>query len=269
MTSHPEHRSAVWWAVVGPLLARYAVAMDKPVADPSTLSGSLPASLPAGLPASLIARLPTLYLARHAETVFNATRRMQGWMSHTPLTHRGITQAHRMGEALRDHFGPRPALELWMSTAGRAQQTAAVIAEHLEIDFFSGTADERLQEIHVGDWQGRSYADVIASHGAPIVDAAARLFSVRPPGGEWYPDIAARLTSWLEEVAGRPGPLLVISHGISSRILRGLVVGGPRHQHDWPQIADDLPQGTVVRIDAGEQSIIHLGDGDDGNHRLY
>ena len=31
-----------------------------------------------------------LYLARHAETVYNAGARMQGHMAHTPLTHAGI-----------------------------------------------------------------------------------------------------------------------------------------------------------------------------------
>ena len=41
-----------------------------------------------------------LYLARHAETVFNRHRRMQGNEAHTPLTRDGIAQAEAMGAAL-------------------------------------------------------------------------------------------------------------------------------------------------------------------------
>ena len=75
-----------------------------------------------------------LYLARHAETVFNAGARMQGHMAHTPLTHAGIAQAHSMGDALRAHFGGKPDIDLWASPSGRTLQTMAVVAEHLEVD---------------------------------------------------------------------------------------------------------------------------------------
>lgn len=77
-----------------------------------------------------------LYLARHAETVYNAGARMQGHMAHTPLTHAGIAQAHSMGDALRAHFGAKPDIDLWASPSGRTLQTMAVVAEHLGRDFF-------------------------------------------------------------------------------------------------------------------------------------
>ena len=71
---------------------------------------------------------PVIYLARHAETVFNAGGRMQGIKAHTPLTRAGVAQAEEMGAALARHFGERPDLDIWASPAGRTLQTAAIVA---------------------------------------------------------------------------------------------------------------------------------------------
>jgi broad specificity phosphatase PhoE len=202
--------------------------------------------------------LPPIYLARHAETVFNQSARMQGQHIHSPLTHRGILQAHAMGEAMKAHFGSKPDVQLWASTAGRAQQTAAIVAEHLNMDFFDIRLDARLQEIDVGSWAERSYADVMAEHG-PIMDGTRRLFSVRPPGGEWYDDIARRMADWLADIAQASRPQLAIAHGMSARVLRGLLVGGA--PVDGTAIADDVPQGTMLRIADGAEEPLILGSG--------
>eukprot|EP01035_Chromulina_nebulosa_P011731 gene11731-15661_t len=109
------------------------------------------------------------FIARHGETVFNAAGRLQGDHLHTPLTRTGFAQAEEMGAALRAQLGARPKLTLWASPAGRALQTLAVIAEHLELDWHAARTDPRLVEIGMGSWGGRYYSDVIAEVG-PVVD---------------------------------------------------------------------------------------------------
>jgi probable phosphoglycerate mutase len=197
-----------------------------------------------------------IILARHAETVFNAAARMQGHMAHTPLTRAGINQAEAMGAALAA-AGTAAGRDLWVSPSGRTQQTAAIIGEHLQRDFFDWRPDKRLLEIDVGDWEGRYYADIVAETG-PIVDAERRLFAVPPPGGEWFPAIAERLGDWLAGL-DPARPVLAISHGITARVLRGLIVGG----QDWHRVrvAADAPQGTVFHIRDGVESVLHTGTG--------
>ena len=199
-----------------------------------------------------------LILARHAETVFNAAARMQGHMAHTPLTRTGIAQAEAMGAALREALGESPDLDLWVSPSGRTQQTAAIIGEHLGLDFFRWQKDDRLLEIDVGDWEGRWYHDIVAELGHPIVDAERGLFSVPPPNGEWFPAIAARLQSWIADLNPNR-PALAISHGITASVLRGLLVGG----EDWHgvPVAPRAPQGTVFRIVNGVEEALHIGSG--------
>jgi probable phosphoglycerate mutase len=186
---------------------------------------------------------------------------MQGNDAHTPLTRDGIAQAEAMGAALARHFAQsgEPVPRLWASPAGRTLQTAAIVAEHLGVPFFEIAADRRLREIEVGHWTGRDYAEIIAQEGE-ILDMEHRLFRMPIPGGEHYADIAARLGAWLAEAG--VAPALVISHGITARVLRGLLVGG-RPYHDVP-IAADLPQGTVIRIADGAEEALHLGTGTEG-----
>lgn len=199
-----------------------------------------------------------LYLARHAETVFNRSRRMQGNDAHTPLTLEGFRQADAMGLALARHFreGDEPVPQIWASTAGRTQQTAAIVADHLGVEFFSIRQDARLREIEVGRWTGRSYADIVADEGE-ILDMEHRLFRLPIPGGEHYADIAARLHDWLIDAGSAPA--LVISHGMTARVLRGLLAGGTAF-HGVP-IAQDVPQGTVMRLEAGLEQPLLVGDG--------
>jgi probable phosphoglycerate mutase len=199
-----------------------------------------------------------LYLARHAETVFNRARRMQGNDAHTPLTLAGVWQADAMGRALAAHFreSGEAVPRLFASTAGRTQQTAAIVADHLGVDFFSIETDARLREIEVGRWIGRDYAEIVAEEG-DILDHDHRLFRMPIPGGEHYADIAARLRSWLQDVGSAPA--LVVSHGMTARVLRGMLVGGP--MFEGVPIAADLPQGTVVRIADRAEAALHLGGG--------
>ena len=201
-----------------------------------------------------------LYLARHAETVYNAGARMQGHMAHTPLTRAGIAQAEAMGAALAAHFGRDADLDIWASPAGRTLQTVAIITEHLGRDFFAVKTDPRLLEIDVGRWEGRAYADIIAEQG-PIVCPAARAFNVMPPEGEYYPAIAARLREWLADL-DPARTALVVSHGITLRVLRGLLAGG--RAFEGVMLADDAPQGTVFRVEDGVAAALHVGAGVSG-----
>jgi glucosyl-3-phosphoglycerate phosphatase len=200
------------------------------------------------------------FIARHGETIFNAAARMQGDVPHTPLTRLGFVQADEIGAALRVRLGPKPPLALWASPTGRALQTLSVIAEHLELDWHHARTDARLREIDIGDWSGRAYAEIAAGAG-PIIDRSTGLFACRPPGGESYDEVAARLQAWLDELAGETADRLVVMHGMSSRVLRGLLTGAPPAAGSGAPVAAGLPQGAVVEIRAGSETL--LGQADD------
>ena len=154
-------------------------------------------------------------------------------------------------------------MELWASTAGRALQTLAIIAEHLELDWHEARTDARLAEIDVGLWGGRLYADLELELGG-FIDASAGIFSRRPPEGEWYDDVARRLAAWLAGLPQGGPPRLVVMHGMSSRVLRGMLTGREPLAQCGAPLAPTLPQGSVVRIENGVEGLVHRGRGGQG-----
>lgn len=68
----------------------------------------------------------------------------------------------------------------------------------------------------------------------------------RCPGGESHGEVSARLSLWLaERVAGEK--LVVISHGVAGRVLRGLHMGTDPDQ----ALAGTTPQDAFYRLRPG------------------
>ncbi len=207
-------------------------------------------------PARPTARRGRDYIARHGETVFNRIGRIQGDRVelHTPLTRKGFAQGEVIGKVLHDRLGDAPALTLWSSPAGRALQTLAVIAEHLTLDWHDTIHDVRLIELGFGSWGGQRFADLVATHG-PIVHPHG--MAVAAPDGESYAAMAARLSDWLADTAEHDGDRLILMHGLSSRVLRGLLRGLPDDSLCGVPVAERLPQGSIVMIEGGVETVIH------------
>ena len=200
-----------------------------------------------------------LFIARHGETIFNLAGRIQGEHVHTPLTRAGFAQADAMGRALALHLAPDiPTLDLIASDTDRALQTLSVVAEHVGADWHQARSDTRLREIDMGEWGGVMYRDL---DGKLEIDHEERLFVTVAPGGEDYRDIARRLEHWLDEQNFTRDTVL-ISHGMTSRVLRGLLVGAEAHPRFGAPIAEGLPQGSIVEICDGREEIIHIGGGE-------
>ena len=205
---------------------------------------------------------PRFFIMRHGETVYNAARRLQANHIHTPLSRLGVEQALAMGVALRGVLGDRPEVTLHVSETGRALQTMAMIADVLGLDWFAARRTHDLKEIDMGSWCGRLYDDVEDEVG-PIVIADHLL---RPaPDGEDYPMIAARLANWLSEVGDAPGDHIVVMHGISSRVLRGMMAGYPVHPDLGARIAPSLVQGSISLVQGGREDVL-FGSERGGEH---
>ena len=117
--------------------------------------------------------------------------------------------------------------------------------------------DARLVEIGMGAWGGRYYAEVIGEVGAVVTPDGL----LRPaPDGEDYRQIATRVSGWLADTDA-PDDRLVIMHGISSRVLRGVMRGLPVDPALGVPLAPGLPQGSVALIEGGRETVAHLGGG--------
>src|ERR1700722_10266368 len=68
----------------------------------------------------------TLFLARHGETRANSEHRFSGRRD-TPLTEKGLSQAHAVGEILKREVGMRPKLAFVSSPLARARATMQIV----------------------------------------------------------------------------------------------------------------------------------------------
>lgn len=95
-----------------------------------------------------------IYIFRHGETDFNATKRMQGWMD-VPLNDNGIAQAHALSEKMSDI-----KLDcIYSSPLLRALDTAKIVANGTKI-----ITDDGLKEWNLGVFCGK----VIRVTDAPV-----------------------------------------------------------------------------------------------------
>jgi probable phosphoglycerate mutase len=185
-----------------------------------------------------------IYLCRHGQTVFNREHRLQGQME-SDLTPLGRAQAEAMGNLLCD-LVQRDTDRPWRIVASplrRARDTAGIIGAKLglPVEF-----DDRLMELTVGEWEGRLRADLQHEHPELFTD---RTWFFAAPGGETYDQVMARVSGWLAEQA--PGPerrLIVVSHGIAGRLLRGAYAG----LSPVETLELDVPQDAIYRLSAGQ-----------------
>jgi broad specificity phosphatase PhoE len=184
-----------------------------------------------------------ILLVRHGETEWNLERRIQGRFD-SRLTERGVLQAQAIGRLIETLPDAASAL-IVASPLGRARRTAEIIREHL-------TArpeliiDDRLREISAGAWDGLTFRDVeLRSPG--VFDGNGRWeWNFRAPGGETYDTFAARVGEWLDEWVGRRF-VVAVTHGVVSRVLRGLYAGLPREV----ALILPVPQDKLFRLSAG------------------
>ncbi len=191
-----------------------------------------------------------IYLVRHGQTEFNHAQRLQGQCDST-LTELGVEQARRMGNHLKPLIDDPARWDIIASPLGRTIRTAEIIRDTIGLK--SDIArDARIQEVHVGDWEGFHHHEIEAA--APGVMREPG-WLLRAPGGERYEDLAARIGGFIAEIDETDGRRrIVVSHGIAGRILRALYQGISPDQI-WsgrppPQDAVfHLSGGKVTRID--------------------
>ena len=185
-----------------------------------------------------------IYLCRHGQTEWNRERRLQG-QTEADLTPLGRLQAAAMADLLLDLTAREPSAD-WRIVASplrRARDTAQAIADQLcmKVAF-----DDRLMELTVGEWEGRLYADVQREN-LEAFNSPEWFFSA--PGGETYEQVMARMSGWLADQAAEPERrLIVVSHGVAGRLLRGAYAGLSREE----TLAQDVPQDALYRLSAGQ-----------------
>jgi len=166
-----------------------------------------------------------LYMLRHGETAWNTERRMQG-TKNSALTERGRAQAIAMGRALKAELEREPGPTRFLrSPLGRTCETALLVGRELGIDPGEWRDDPRLAELSYGEWEGFTWAEIEADHPNALSQWRADPHGFSPPGGESHFDLRRRSAAMLADIIASNMRTVVVSHGVSGAVLRGINLG--------------------------------------------
>ncbi|EHD6031063.1 histidine phosphatase family protein [Vibrio parahaemolyticus] len=191
-----------------------------------------------------------IFVLRHGETEFNADKKLQGHCN-SSLTSKGSDQARRVGTTLKQYVENRP-FRVYSSTLGRALQTSQIVCEELNYSYENLNKEPRLKEFSLGEWEQRS----IPSLEQEIPNLLAQNdWYLQAPNCETYESVRERLSSWLSDVT-HDEDIVVVSHGLTGIVLRGLLLG-----MDYTQVwQQDLPQDAFFIIEDGRITRVNCVD---------
>jgi probable phosphoglycerate mutase len=142
-----------------------------------------------------------LWLVRHGETTYSASKRVAGW-SDPPLTDNGRRQAR----ALRTVVDGRRFAGVWSSDLERAVESA-------RLAWGEPRTDRRLRECHFGSLEGCTYAEADSTYGEVF-----QLFrEFQAPEGESHDEFSARVHEFVGEL--EDGRHILFVHGGVIRVL--------------------------------------------------
>ena len=137
-----------------------------------------------------------------------------------PLNREGRAQSIRCGEILRDLMlrDARAAqdFDYVSSPLLRARKTMELMRATLGLKPDGYRIEARLAEIAFGEWEGLTYADVLARDEDVIAKRESDKWGFLPPGGESYAQVMVRIGQWHATIKT---DTVVAAHGGTARAL--------------------------------------------------
>lgn len=193
-----------------------------------------------------------LYIIRHGETEWNTEKRMQGRLD-SDLTEKGRNDALLLGERLKDTVFDR----IISSPSQRTVDTAQLVRGKRPIPI---ETDERLMEISLGDWQGKTEDEIKA-----LFPSQYDLYWNHPskyenPEGERFIDVMDRVANFLEELVNTTpsGNVLVVTHGVVLKTLYLLCRNASIDQLWDPPFMHGTSL-TIVKLHNGKKELVLEG----------
>jgi broad specificity phosphatase PhoE len=203
-------------------------------------------------------KLLKLFLTRHGETLWNVEKRLQGWKD-SDLTENGVNNAIALGETLNETVFQA----VYVSPSKRTIDTAKLIMGNKEVPV---NLDERLREINMGDWEGRTHNEVAETdpHAFHAFWNAPHTYEVLK--GENFSAVQRRAIEVIDHIqtSHLNGNILIVTHTVVIKCLLAYFKNLPLEKLWEPPYIHDTSL-TVIEID--DQSKIIL-EGDISHRRV-
>jgi len=162
----------------------------------------------------------TVYLMRHGDIRQDNVKRYIG-QADIALNALGRAQAL----SWRQELAAIPLRRIYCSDLSRAHETACIIAEGRKAPV---QPLSKLREINLGAWDGQAMDDVRSLYAGEYEKRGADMVYYRPPAGECFADVAARVIPLFEEIVrNSSGNLLIVGHAGINKVILCHVLGMP------------------------------------------
>ncbi len=189
--------------------------------------------------------MPKIYLVRHGESEF---QKKKIWGGDSGLTRRGIEQARRVAEYLKNIELER----IYCSKLKRSMQTAELIKQfHPNIPI---TQLEELNEIEMGLIDSQYRVEVEVNFPEFLAERERNKWSTRFPQGESYETETEKVRQKLREIVLNPGNTCIAGHKGKNRITMGILLNLP--ETHIPYI--DHPNDTIFEIDLDTRELYRI-----------
>jgi probable phosphoglycerate mutase len=177
---------------------------------------------------------------------------MQGTKD-SALTERGRLQAIAMGRTLKLELAREPGPTVFLrSPLGRVRETSEIIGRALGLDPAEWRDDPRLAELSYGQWEGSSWKEIELTYPTALADWRADPHGYCPPGGESHFELRRRSAAVLADIVASATRTVVVGHGVSGAVLRGLNLGLDAKA----MFVLEKPQDAFFRLLAGREERI-------------
>lgn len=187
---------------------------------------------------------PLCYFVRHGQTYWNAEFRLQG-QADTDISELGRSQAARNGRRLGELVENPADFDFVASPLKRTRETMEIVRAGMGLPEKGYRVDSRLMEVHFGDWQGFTYAELEARQPGSTAPRLSDKWGFVAPGGESYQMLHDRVAPWFNAIDRQT---ICVTHGGVLRVLFKLIEDVP--------VADvatmEIPQDRVLRFEHGK-----------------
>jgi probable phosphoglycerate mutase len=178
-----------------------------------------------------------VYLVRHGETESNLARLYAGRKAE-PLTRTGRAQVARLAE----HLAGVGLAQIWTSSVDRALESARLVADRLGLGV---RVDERLDEMRLGPWEGRTEDEVARDFPAEYALWLTQPDRVALEGRETLAELASRVSSVVADAQKAGDSVLLVSHVAPIRVA---VLSALRYPLGaYKQVA--IPNACCIKLD--------------------
>ncbi|MBM4763268.1 histidine phosphatase family protein [Bacillus sp. B15-48] len=193
-----------------------------------------------------------VYVIRHGETEWNVQKRMQGRLD-SALTEKGRENAILLGERLKNTQFKR----IFSSPSPRAMATAKIVRDERKIPI---EEDDKLLEIDLGEWQGKTEAEIKALFPAEFHSYFHKPEKFINLVGEVFVDVQKRVSEFLNDLEDTTpeGNVLVVTHGVVVKTLLLLCRQAPIAEM-WSSPSISGTSLTIVRIQDGKKELVLEG----------